>query len=696
MSKRDRPRLAEIPDFQEVRREGTESKVPAAPQNSKVVIKDLDDDDGEDSPSIFHRIGVFCTEYWCKATAFSKSVVSKTWGWCRSITWWTWNGLRKIPSYCVIRWNSDEKTEPTEANTKNDTVKAGTKPESKINVFPAQEQYDEDELVSSRWWSIGIKSAAIAVAVLILAGGYFAVKSFTGSKKSVEIASTEPDGPGAQTTLQEEDGRDQSVVNAPAPQESSLFGDDPFFATSASTPAVPAVAVADDPFGALSTVAAEPLALVAETVPDAPTQTLLALQPLESVRVAEPPRLQPLVALDTPTVTEPLAAEASVSAPVASNYAQRRQARRTTSSPPFSDAPAPPAAANSIPQPVIEQTIPIIRPVKEIVPQIPHSGTIQNVPPPVVEQTIPDTPKPVREIVPQIPFSGTVQDVLPPVIEVLPPHTVSPMETVPVVSKNSPMVAPSAPVTSPAESPPVQPMYPNESVPAIPKDAPVTAAPVVAVQPLPGGLPIDSQLWEQLRELSSGTEVPAGTTEPTKLRFDATPATAEPALRFTPRETAPRQSAPQMVASEMIPQVNEGNLLSGGAADAFKGLLPNELSPHSQDIEAMLSDLENNAPKPVFAEARPAYRSDSSRPVGGEGGVTFRNRQSEMRRSAIRYTVQEGDTVFRLATDKLKDSTRWREILAMNDDRLQDVRDLRPGMEILLPVEAARLNRQTH
>jgi nucleoid-associated protein YgaU len=55
-------------------------------------------------------------------------------------------------------------------------------------------------------------------------------------------------------------------------------------------------------------------------------------------------------------------------------------------------------------------------------------------------------------------------------------------------------------------------------------------------------------------------------------------------------------------------------------------------------------------------------------------------------RTAVRYTVQEGDTIFRLATDKLQDSTRWREIATMNADRLQDVRDLKPGMEILLPV----------
>jgi len=67
-------------------------------------------------------------------------------------------------------------------------------------------------------------------------------------------------------------------------------------------------------------------------------------------------------------------------------------------------------------------------------------------------------------------------------------------------------------------------------------------------------------------------------------------------------------------------------------------------------------------------------------------------RRLEAQRSGVRYIVQEGDTIFRLATDRLQDSTRWREIYAMNAERLQDVRDLQPGMEILLPVETARRN----
>lgn len=54
----------------------------------------------------------------------------------------------------------------------------------------------------------------------------------------------------------------------------------------------------------------------------------------------------------------------------------------------------------------------------------------------------------------------------------------------------------------------------------------------------------------------------------------------------------------------------------------------------------------------------------------------------------IRYVVKEGDSVFRIATDQLRDSSRWREIMQWNADRLSGPRDLQPGMEIVLPTTA--------
>ena len=54
-------------------------------------------------------------------------------------------------------------------------------------------------------------------------------------------------------------------------------------------------------------------------------------------------------------------------------------------------------------------------------------------------------------------------------------------------------------------------------------------------------------------------------------------------------------------------------------------------------------------------------------------------------RQGIRYVVREGDTVFKIAEERLKDTGRWRDIILWNRDQIQDARDLRPGMEIILP-----------
>ncbi|MDR2345384.1 MAG: LysM peptidoglycan-binding domain-containing protein [Planctomycetaceae bacterium] len=53
------------------------------------------------------------------------------------------------------------------------------------------------------------------------------------------------------------------------------------------------------------------------------------------------------------------------------------------------------------------------------------------------------------------------------------------------------------------------------------------------------------------------------------------------------------------------------------------------------------------------------------------------------------YIVKQGDSVFKIAQDQLKDTSRWREIIKFNSDKLKSARDLKPGMEIILPTTTA-------
>lgn len=57
--------------------------------------------------------------------------------------------------------------------------------------------------------------------------------------------------------------------------------------------------------------------------------------------------------------------------------------------------------------------------------------------------------------------------------------------------------------------------------------------------------------------------------------------------------------------------------------------------------------------------------------------------------SGVRYTVREGDSVFKIAENQLRDSTRWREIILANQDQLRDAKDLQPGMVITVPSAVA-------
>ncbi|MGL4594914.1 MAG: LysM peptidoglycan-binding domain-containing protein [Thermoguttaceae bacterium] len=89
--------------------------------------------------------------------------------------------------------------------------------------------------------------------------------------------------------------------------------------------------------------------------------------------------------------------------------------------------------------------------------------------------------------------------------------------------------------------------------------------------------------------------------------------------------------------------------------------------PTANYLQTTYSDAANVAGRRSGSHALLATRSTSLQP-------------------GVKYLVQEGDTLFRLATDKLRDTSRWRDIMAMNADQLNDPRDLRPGMEIILPV----------
>ncbi|MFK7759308.1 MAG: LysM peptidoglycan-binding domain-containing protein [Phycisphaerales bacterium] len=52
------------------------------------------------------------------------------------------------------------------------------------------------------------------------------------------------------------------------------------------------------------------------------------------------------------------------------------------------------------------------------------------------------------------------------------------------------------------------------------------------------------------------------------------------------------------------------------------------------------------------------------------------------------YTVQEGDSLYQIASDELGDGNRWREIQALNSDQVGTDGTIRPGMKLKIPGKA--------
>ena len=96
-----------------------------APSVVPVIVDDIDDDK---KTSYF---GDYCGKIATYCVACSKAAVSKTWTCCQIAAQWTWSGICKIPSYCVIRWEEEE--EETESPAAPPTV--SPKPDA-IKVAP--------------------------------------------------------------------------------------------------------------------------------------------------------------------------------------------------------------------------------------------------------------------------------------------------------------------------------------------------------------------------------------------------------------------------------------------------------------------------------------------------------------------------------------------------------------------------------
>ncbi|MCM8782041.1 MAG: OmpA family protein [Candidatus Omnitrophica bacterium] len=61
--------------------------------------------------------------------------------------------------------------------------------------------------------------------------------------------------------------------------------------------------------------------------------------------------------------------------------------------------------------------------------------------------------------------------------------------------------------------------------------------------------------------------------------------------------------------------------------------------------------------------------------------------ESEVKVSTKEYTIQKGDTLYKIAKEQLGAAHRWKYLYELNKDRLKDPNKLIPGKKIIIPIE---------
>ena len=83
-------------------------------------------------------------------------------------------------------------------------------------------------------------------------------------------------------------------------------------------------------------------------------------------------------------------------------------------------------------------------------------------------------------------------------------------------------------------------------------------------------------------------------------------------------------------------------------------------TPYRTGIGPPLPPVEREKPKPTVTDDSPRY---------------------------LRYIVQRGDSLWKISQMAYNDSGKWKRIFEANRDKIKDVKTLKPGEIIIIPIE---------
>lgn len=130
--------------------------------------------------------------------------------------------------------------------------------------------------------------------------------------------------------------------------------------------------------------------------------------------------------------------------------------------------------------------------------------------------------------------------------------------------------------------------------------------------------------------------------------------------------------------------VREGDTLYGLAKEFY-----GDGSKWNLIYEANKSLVKNPEELQVAAVITIPRQSERRAAVSDRKGDVKSNESEDKQKKILKYTIQEGDTLTRIAEEHLGDGDRYEEIIDANEGRISDPDTLHPGKVILVPVKGS-------
>lgn len=130
--------------------------------------------------------------------------------------------------------------------------------------------------------------------------------------------------------------------------------------------------------------------------------------------------------------------------------------------------------------------------------------------------------------------------------------------------------------------------------------------------------------------------------------------------------------------------VDKIRIVSRGKLDAVAALADISGMQKDRNAQFMIAEVEE-----VMIPYPGSPRELGSRPMEEGKYIIEKDEkvESSVKVSTVEYTIKQGDTLSKIAKEKLGAAYRWKYLYELNKDRIKNPNKLNPGKKIIIPVE---------